>query len=222
MATMNIIHVDDHALFSEALSFMLASEVDSLNVDSLETAEEIFEKVDNSEDFDQHYDLIILDITLKSSNGLSILMGLKARKTLVPVVILSANDDIFTVKRAYDLGAAAFIAKTASKDEMFEIVRYVLDGQIYLPPSLKNQLIQLDDKAYNVYEALKVEYQLSARHVDIMELLHQGLSNGEIATALCRSVSTVKSHIYTIFSAMDISSRVEFIHLVDKKSKGHL
>jgi DNA-binding NarL/FixJ family response regulator len=122
---------DDHPLFRGALKHALSSFGDA-------RIEEVgdFDAVKARIVADDDIDLLLLDLTMPGSSGLSGLVALRAMSSNFPIVVVSARDDAETVRRAIELGASGFISKSAGMDQMRKAVETVLAGGIALPDDL--------------------------------------------------------------------------------------
>lgn len=132
---MRILLVDDHALFREALAHVLEGLDAEVAVVHAATAPEALAVAEHYDDLD----LILLDLYLPGNDGTSILGQLRAVAMTVPVVMLSASDRPQDVRRTLDAGAAGYIPKTASSQEMLDALRRVLAGDIYVPATCSPQ-----------------------------------------------------------------------------------
>jgi DNA-binding NarL/FixJ family response regulator len=132
MAQMTFIIADDHPLFRGAMRQALEG-IDA-NIEILEAGD--LESARKKAGDHPEADLILLDLTMPGVSGLSGLIAFRAEFSSLPVVVVSATDDVSTMRRALELGASGFISKSASIDEIREGVRTVLGGGIWTPPDV--------------------------------------------------------------------------------------
>lgn len=192
---MKVLLADDHALFREGLCHVLSA----LNTDivfehaaSISAALTIV-KADDS------IDLALLDIKMPDTSGLQGIELLRSVRPALPIVMVSASEDINDVRAALSLGANGFIGKNASASTMVGALRLVLAGEIYVPPSV----------LANAYDDQKPS--LTVRQHGVLKLMDEGLTNKGIAEQLAISEATVKMHITAIFRALNVSNRTQAV-----------
>jgi DNA-binding NarL/FixJ family response regulator len=143
--------------------------------------------------------LILLDIILKdplAPNGLDVIAALRKHWPQAPVLVLSSQDDAQTAKLALMLGASGFVSKAEAADEIIAIVLRHLQRPLSattLPPNTN---------------ALK---RLTPRQLEVLTLLHKGLSNKLIAHQLSLSDNTVRRHVQDILEFFEVASRAEAV-----------
>lgn len=199
-----ILIADDHPLFREALQ-RVAAEVFAdhtfFEVDSCDKALAVID--------DDNLELIFLDLNMPGMDGFNGLMSLRNAVPSVPIVVVSATEDVSTVREAITYGASGFIPKSLSKDEMVAAVRRVLDGGVYTPPSASasgaRQAIRLDAK---LAESIA---QLSHQQRIVLQMLVSGRPNKQIAYELNIVESTVKAHVSAILRKLKVHSRTQAV-----------
>jgi DNA-binding NarL/FixJ family response regulator len=107
-------------------------------------------------------------------------------------------------------GAAGFVLKDSSAEELIHAVRAVARGDSYLDPAVTERVLTTYRKAAPAYRT-PAAVELTARELDVLTLIGNGLSNGEIADTLSISGVTVKSHIGRIFAKLDLRDRAAAI-----------
>lgn len=211
---MKLLHVDDHNLFCEGLGALVTQRLDGAEYQHMNNATCALAALDAGTE----YDIIIIDLCLPDIGGVAFLQALSARQCLSALVVLSASHDIWQIKRCYDLGAAAFVAKESPIEHVLFVLDRVYQGETYIAPEQAKELSHLPEQQPTCALAqLQVELGLNPRQRKIMELMYQGLSNEQIAAVLHRSINTVKSHVRLIFKALDIKSRIDLVHLVNAR-----
>ena len=126
---MKVLLIDDHPLILAALQSViegLGSEVTVVGVASARAARETLLA-------DAEFDLVLLDLHLGDANGFDVLAELRRTYPALPVVVVSASDRPSDVIRAIDAGAMGFVPKRASNDSLFNALRLVMSGGIYVP-----------------------------------------------------------------------------------------
>lgn len=195
---MKILLADDHALFRDGLRHLLLGlnrEIEIL--ESRDFGETLSVATQNHE-----LGLLILDLRMPGMQGLSSLRQLLAAAPAVPVVILSASENISEMHEALEAGALGFIPKSESPAVMKHAIELVLDGGVYVPPLL----LRMAPAA-----KVKLKDTLTPRQWEVLCLIVEGSNNKDIARVLNLSVATVKAHLGAIFRALDVTNRVQAI-----------
>ncbi|WFP48893.1 response regulator transcription factor [Methylomonas sp. EFPC3] len=201
---MQILIVDDHTLFREALLHVLKQLDNNVLVHEAANTGEASNLLSHR----RNLDLVLLDIDLPGQDGLSALPGMREQAPTVPIVVLSGSESSQHVNAALESGAVGYIPKSCSGHEMLTALRIVLQGDIYVPPRLLGKL--------DVAPTLKVEtdagqHPLTARQIEVLELMAQGLPNKSIARRLNLAEGTVKLHVAAILRALDAGNRTQAV-----------
>src|SRR3954447_10469500 len=125
-----LVIADEHPLFRVALRHGVARVVASARIDDAGSFEELTALLERDSDVD----LILLDLTMPGINGFSCLIYLRAQYPASPVVIVSASDDIGTIRRSLDFGASGFIPKRFGVETLRDAILKVMDGDVWVPP----------------------------------------------------------------------------------------
>ena len=128
-ANTRLVIADDHPLFRDALRQAVASVV-TAKVDEAGTFDELTALLEQDSDVD----LILLDLTMPGISGFSGLIYLRAQYPAIPVVVVSASDDVGTIRRSLDFGASGFIPKRFGVETLRDAVMKVMDGDVWVPP----------------------------------------------------------------------------------------
>lgn len=199
---MNILLVDDHALFRQGFALTLARLWDEpIRVVEAASAESGLASVAA-----ESFDLIFLDLGLPGLGGME---GLHALRKVCPttcLVVLSALRGAGVVRQALLLGAQGYIPKTVSVDTLRDALRQILDGRVYTP---------IDAPGSDVDQ--RAEDMLTGRQVDVLAELCAGSTNREIAERLGMSENTVRVHATAVFRQLGVRSRTEAVLLAKRK-----
>lgn len=204
---LRLLVIDDHAMVREGLQPLLrklAPDVVQYEAQDAESALLLLET-------EKEFDLVLLDIMLPGTNGLSLLGVLRKRFPAVPVVVLSALEEADVVNRALRLGAAGYVTKSGSGDTLLEALKHVLAGEIYLPPHLRDKLPAIPGRPATQSQILRDRQALTEGQRRVAELLREGKSNREIADLLGLTEGTVKVHLSKVFRKLGVVSRAEAI-----------
>jgi DNA-binding NarL/FixJ family response regulator len=201
---LNFIIADDHPLFRGALRQILQ---DSFRPESVTEAEN-YQQLELVAEEAQDVDLLFLDLTMPGVSGLSGLINLKAQYPQLPVMIVSATDDVATIRRAMDLGASGFVSKSASLEEIGEAVRTVLDG---------GEWVSDDAEIADLIARIRA---LTPQQTRVLSMLGQGLLNKQLAYELKISEATVKAHVSAVLQKLGVDSRTQAVILLSKLGPG--
>ena len=127
-----LIVADDHPLFRGALRQAVAAVLPSAKIDEAGSFEELTALLGPDSDVD----MIFLDLTMPGIRGFSGLIYLRAQYPAIPVVVVSASDDVGTIRRSLDFGASGFIPKRFGVETLRDAIVKVTAGDIWLPPDI--------------------------------------------------------------------------------------
>jgi DNA-binding NarL/FixJ family response regulator len=208
---MNLLLVDDHALFREGLRALLADVSPGVNVREAACVEDAIAECATT-----RFQMVLLDLGLATTNGLGTLEAFRVATPEVPVIVLSGEEDPRNIKGAIDLGAMGFIPKAHTSKLMIAALRFVLAGGIYLPPTLLHEEGDMRNPSAAPASVAAAFARLSPRQQEVATLLLQGQSNKNIARRLALSEGTVKAHVSAIFQVVGAKSRVEAVIIAAK------
>jgi DNA-binding NarL/FixJ family response regulator len=210
---LRLLVVDDHAMVREGLLQILRKLGPNVAQYEAQDAESALLLLETEKEFD----LVLLDIMLPGTNGLSLLGILRKRFPAIPVVVLSALDDLDTVNRAMRLGASGYVTKTGDGDMLLDALKRVLAGEAYLPLHLHDKLSVSLSSGLGRSRTLLGRYGLTEGQRRVTELLREGKSNREIGDLLGLTEGTVKVHVSKIFRKLGVVSRAEAIALFQRQ-----
>jgi DNA-binding NarL/FixJ family response regulator len=197
-----IIIADDHPLFRAALHQALYQSLGNL----LFLEGESFDAVQELAAAHPDAELVLLDLHMPGANGLSGLVFLRGQHPALPVVVVSAHDEPALMYRAIDLGASGFIPKSTPLPELQSALRTVLDGDIWLPPSLPRPAPQQAADDQDLAQRLAA---LTPQQYRVFCLMADGLQNKQIASQMDVSEATVKAHVTAILRKLGVHSRTQ-------------
>jgi DNA-binding NarL/FixJ family response regulator len=227
---MKVLLVDDHPLILSALQTVIKGLGDDVSVLGAGSAAE----ARNALNEDSNYDLVLLDLALGDADGFELLTELRATYPALPVVVVSASDRTSDVIRAIDLGAMGFVPKRSSNDQLFDALRMVMSGGLYVPPMMlgldpgathegdtvpdvmRPVGVQANQAAFQKGPSSLDAVGLTPRQHDVLGLLLQGKPNKLIARELNVSVETVKDHVAAVLRALGVSSRTQAVLAVSQ------
>ncbi|RAO77676.1 response regulator transcription factor [Dyella jiangningensis] len=195
---------DDHPLFRAALRQAANASVDGCVVSEAADLAGVLDALAGDPDTD----LVLLDLHMPGSQGLSGLATLRGQHPSVAVLVVSAHDEPRTVRRVLDHGAAGFIPKSASPHEIAEAIRHVLDCGRWLPPGLAQRVAALPADPVDIDLAARLA-RLTEQQYRVLALLGEGLLNKQIADRLTIQERTVKAHVTAIFEKLGVRNRTQ-------------
>lgn len=210
--TTTVLIVDDHPLFREGLSKVFSLE------DDLEV---IGEAADGEKALllarQTRPDVVVIDINLPTMNGLQVTRQLKADRTGVTIVMLTAYHDQEQVLHAMRAGASAYYPKDVEPLRLIEVIRqckqglYIVDDQVFDEAGLRSWLDAGVEAATGPYMVDPTEHfvPLSPREMEILQFVTRGMSNKQIALELGISHQTVKNHMTSILKKLDVEDRTQ-------------
>jgi DNA-binding NarL/FixJ family response regulator len=241
---MKVLLVDDHPLILAALQSVIQGLGDDVTVVGVDNAEAARVALQTDADFD----LVLLDLALGEVDGFEVLSEFRSTYPALPVVVVSASDRASDVIRAIDLGAMGFVPKRSSNTALFEALRMVMSGGLYVPPNMlgldfhpgsaspshggdtvPSVMRQAGAEAPLGERATAEPHQqaaslakvgLTPRQGEVLALLLQGLPNKLIARELNLSVETVKDHVAAVLRALGVSSRTQAVLAVSQMTQG--
>jgi DNA-binding NarL/FixJ family response regulator len=156
-------------------------------------------------------DIALVDVRMPDFDGLELLRSLKERWQDVPVIMLSTYDQALYVKRALADGAAGYMLKDATPDDLGQAIRVALSGSgnVLSPRVIQNLFEENDSSESDGPHGRHPEFSLTHRERDILGLLAEGRSNRDIAQHLYLSEKTVKAHLAAIFRKLGVANRTQ-------------
>ena len=154
-------------------------------------------------------DIVVMDLRMKRVDGIEATRRLAG---VTPVLALTTFNEDDLLSGALRAGAAGFVLKDSSAEELIRAVRAVARGDSYLDTAVTSRVLTTYRKAaHGPLEKENGITELTARELDVLTLIGKGFSNNEIADELCISGVTVKSHIGRIFGKLDLRDRAAAI-----------
>jgi DNA-binding NarL/FixJ family response regulator len=187
--TTRVLIADDHRIVREGLSSLLAREPGLEVVGQAEDGHVALRQVRSLAP-----DLLITDVSMPGLNGIEAIRRLRACSPAVQVICLSMHGDSRTVMAALDAGAAGYVLKDASFEELALAIRRVMAAEVYLSASLVGVVVN-EARQRQARATLPTPVpELTTREREVVQLLSEGWSTGRIAERLHVSVKTVATH----------------------------
>jgi DNA-binding NarL/FixJ family response regulator len=202
---MNLLLVDDHALFREGLRALLGNISPDVVVYESASVEGAVDECSLTP-----FRMVLLDLGLSASGGIATLEQFRAGVPTTPVVVLSGERDAVLIRSAIECGAVGYIPKSHTAEQMIAALRFALSGGVYLPPEVLDAERAAGQQATLERERFQL---LSPRQQQVARLLLQGQANKAIARELELSEGTVKAHVSAIYQIIGARNRVEAVTL---------
>ncbi|MGH7946529.1 MAG: response regulator [Opitutaceae bacterium] len=200
---MKILITDDHAVVRQGLKQILLEEFTRAEFGEATNAQEAIDRV-----WKEHWDVVVLDITMPGRSGLEVLKEIKKSRPKLPVLVLSMHpEDQFAV-RILKIGASGYMTKESAPNELVGAVRKVIAGGRYVSPSLAEKMAS--------YLAIDVHTppheRLSDREFLVLRLIASGKTPTAIAKELALSVKTISTYRMRILEKMNMANNAELTH----------
>src|SRR5919198_4992977 len=196
-----VLLVDDHELVRQGIGAMLQGSGDIEVVGQARTGREAIEVARK-----ELPDVVLMDVRMPDMDGLEATRKVKEERSRTAVVMLTMHDNPTYLRDAVRAGAAGYLLKDVSKDDLVDAIRQVATGGAFIESQmLKGMLSEMKPGAASPSAARN----LTKREREILVLVADGLSNREIADRLVLSPETVKSHVAAILEKLNVSDRTQ-------------
>ncbi len=200
-----ILIVEDHEVFRLGIKELINHEPD-LHVcgeaDDVNDARKLIQETSP--------DMAIVDITLKTSNGIDLIKEICAFHKHIRVLVLSMHDELLYAERSLQAGAQGYIMKQETSKSIVKAIRHILAGNIYVSQSIMGNLLNRVRTGQDYLEKSPME-TLSDREFAVLRLIGEGKSTGEIADQLNLSVRTISTYRERIKEKLHLKNASELV-----------
>ena len=201
----DVLIADDHAIVRRGLRTLIAGEPDMKVAGE---ATDGYEVVYHARDLNP--DVILMDLVMPGQSGLEALTQIKADDPDARVLVLTSFGDNERVFSAIRAGAAGYLLKDASPEQLLQAIHDVYNGESHLHPTIALKMLrELDNPTAPSPDRPLTEEPLTDREVEVLRLVARGQANREIAEALVISENTVKNHVRNILEKLQLHTRME-------------
>lgn len=207
-----VLIADDHPMVRDGLRTVISVAFDQSELFEASSINEVVEIIEREGDFD----VVLLDLNMPGSSGLSGLATMRERFPYIPVVIVSAAQERGVARAALAAGAAGFIPKSLRRSAIVEALKAVIAGNIYAPDMVDGDDLPNAEEAEIVH---RIE-SLTPQQKVVLRLIVAGKLNKQIAYELDVSMTTVKAHVSAVLAKLNVFSRTQAVILVNKVNFG--
>ena len=204
--SIRLLIADDHSVVREGLVSLVKRKSDIAVVAEAGNGREAVELWK-----EHHPDVTLLDLRMPELDGVGAIEEIRELDANAHIIVLTTYDGDEDIYRAIKAGAKAYLLKDTARDALVDTVRRVHAGETYLPPPLAAKLAERVSGA-----------ALSRREMEVLKGMAAGKSNKEIGAELFISDGTVKTHVKSIFTKLDVVSRTEAVATATRRGLIHL
>jgi len=191
MGIIKVAIADDHKIFRKGVILSLRPFTNIKFVQEAENGDELLNGIAQSEP-----DVVLMDLRMPGMGGVEAILAIRKKHPEAKVIVLSTYDLDEDIHRAIQSGAQSYLLKDMTSEEIASTIQGVYAGDTMLPRQVAERL--------NIRSQRE---QLTERERDVLESLIKGRSNKEIASGLCISEETVKSHLKMLFAKLRVHDR---------------
>jgi len=208
-----IVLVDDHELFRVGLRQILEREPDFEIVGEANDPRDAFQTA-----VDVSPDIVVLDLSLPAPGGIETTQRIKREVPSTGIIVMAAAEDEDQLFDAIKAGAAAFVLKDISPEDLVTIIRrvrtgeYLINDKVFSRPAVASRVLkEFRELAVYGQEAAPIFAPLSPREVEILDNIAKGMTNKQVAYALTISEQTVKNHMSSILRKLSVNDRTQAV-----------
>lgn len=203
--------IEDIEDYRNALVSVLGYNENYVNVGAFKCAEDVLGKISALLP-----DVALVDINLPGMNGIELVKYIKSKSPNTQCIMCTSVMDSKIVMQAIIAGAFGYILKSSSPNKIIEAISEVVNGGSPMSAEIARMvLFQMQAQATEVTN-LEVNYHLTLREKEVLDLLSKGLFYKEIAVKLNIGIDTVKKHCYNIYEKLHVSNRTEALNKYNK------
>lgn len=205
MSSIRILIADDHPLFRDGMHGLLDSIPDTEVVGEATTGEEVIKEARAL-----HPDVILMDIKMPGINGIEATRTILASNPGINILMVTMLEDDESVFAAMRAGARGYVLKGANQVEILRAIQAVVNGEAIFGPGIARRVLGFFSTSRPTVPQ-RIFPELSEREGELLALMAQGRSNQEIAELLGLSLKTVRNHVSTIFSKLQVADRAQAV-----------
>jgi DNA-binding NarL/FixJ family response regulator len=205
-AKIRVVIVDDHPVVRFGLATIISLQPDMAVVGEAGSGEEALALCERRD-----ADVVLMDLRLPGLSGVETIRAIRGIRPALRFIVLTTYDGDEDIHRALESGAQAYLLKATSHTEVTAAIRKVHSGSRVIPKAVSRTLAERPPQS-----------ELSARELEVLELIGGGLSNKEIGARLGITEATVKWHVNIILSRLNVSDRTQAVVAALQRGIMHL
>ncbi|MFI0737927.1 response regulator [Streptomyces sp. NPDC021100] len=195
---LRVVVVDDHAVMRAGVVALLASEPSIEIIGEAADGRQALDLVDRYEP-----DVALVDLRMPVLDGVATTTEIVARHPRTRVLILTTYDTDAEIERGVEAGAIGYLLKDTTRDQLVDAIHSASRGETVLAPRVAAKLVARMRQP--------AEVPLTAREVDVLNAVADGLTNAEIGARLVIAEATVKTHLLRLFAKLDVNDRTRAV-----------
>ena len=217
MRKKKILVVEDHPIFRLGISELINQEDDLVVCGDAEDVNQALGEIERHDP-----DLVVVDISLKKSDGIDLVKELSVHRKGLPVLILSMHDEFLYAERALRAGARGYIMKQEAMDSVVTAIRQVLAGKLYFNDRVKEYILTQLSGGTGSPDTAPIN-RLTDRELEVFRLIGKGFSTREIASKLNLSIKTIGTYRERIKEKFGLRNATELVrHAVHWEKTGEI
>jgi DNA-binding NarL/FixJ family response regulator len=200
-----IVIVEDHPIFRMGMKELINREKDLEVVGDAETVAGALDLIEA-----QRPDLVIVDLSLKESNGIELVKEINRLYKNTASLVLSMHDEALHAERCLTAGARGYIMKHEASESVVKAIRHIMAGNIHVSPGIMSTILNKFQNKPDPVSASPLT-RLTDRELEIFRLIGRGLSSKEIAVQLAISIKTVGTYRERIKEKLDLKNSGELV-----------
>lgn len=204
MAPVRILLVDDQLLFRKGLRALLEDEEDMEVVGEASDGAQALDRARTTKP-----DVVLMDINMPVCNGVDATRMIKAELPETKVIALTVSDEDDDLFQAIKNGASGYLLKDLRPEELFDLIRGVLREETPISPAIASKLLSEFRRRPWRDPTETAGWDLTPRELEVLQLVTEGLSNGEISARLFIVEGTVKNHLHNILEKLHLENRLQ-------------
>lgn len=210
-----IVIADDHALIRGGLAILIKTFDPRTIILECNSFEKVLKTLESSD----RVDLLLIDLLMPGMESIESIRHICTKWPEVPVVVVSVREEMQVIRQALRAGAVGYIPKASSPEVTVNAIRLVLSGGIYIPPDALEMRLETKNGAPSKEEtsggppvpkqAIASNLPLTARQIEVLDLIAEGKSNKEIGDELGLTAGTIKMHLSRIYKVLNAKSRTD-------------
>ncbi|MCA9929417.1 MAG: response regulator transcription factor [Anaerolineales bacterium] len=209
-----VFHADDHALIREGVRALITTEPDMEMVGEADNGIDAVEKA-----LALRPDVILLDLQMPEKSGIEVIVEIRQEMADARILVVTSFADDANVFPAIKAGASGYLLKDSSPLDLLNAIRDVYAGRSSLHPIIAHKVIQELNRPSDLPPT---EEPLTARELEILKYVAQGLSNQEIGEQLVLSERTVRTHVSHVLNKLHLANRTQAALYALREGYAHL